>query len=118
MLVDTYLNLHKDAVSVKSRETENYGTVVSHEQRVCVSDVEFVVQPAGRKKCIESGTKNVHAFVRGEWEKNKTIGSGTKITYNPFKYDSFVVEETEEPVKTATDVLVSDDGTIVARGIE
>jgi len=93
MKIDAYLNLHKDCVSVRSREQEDYGEVVVHRPKIHVSDVEFVVQPAGRAKARETGTKNVHAFVRGEWDDAKTVRHGTRVGYDPFGVGEFFEKE-------------------------
>ena len=117
MKADVYLNLHKDAVSVRSRETENYGKVVAHKPKVHIADATFVVQPAGREKCRENETKNVHAFVRGEWTEAEKVLYGEPVTYNPYKYDTFVQAENEEPVEGADLVMVSSSGNISAKGL-
>lgn len=117
MKVDCYLNLHDECVSVRSRETESYGQVVSHEQKVHVADAEFVVQPAGREKCRETGTKNVHAFVRGKWDESEKVLDGEPVTYNPYEYDSFVHCESEEPVSGAECVMVAANGNVFAEGL-
>lgn len=116
MKVDTYHNFHKSCISVRSRETEDYGRVVAHRPRVTVVGAEFVVQEGGRKRCLESGTKNVHAVVRGEWNENETVLDGEPITYNPFKYAHFVHRETKEPVVEADVALVTSSG-VFAEGV-
>jgi hypothetical protein len=117
MKVDVYLNLNEECVSVRSRESEDYGRVVAHKQKVHVSDAEFVVQPSGREKCRESGVKNVHAFVRGEWTESEKVVYGERVTYNPFEYDTFVHKESEEPVESADLVMVTAAGNISANGL-
>lgn len=110
MLVDTYINLNKGCVSVRSRESEDYGRVVAHRPKIHVSDVEFVVQPSGRQRARESGVRNVHAFVRGNWDESQKIVSGQSVTYNPFEYDQFVHAETERPVESAEHAAVTSEG--------
>lgn len=116
MKVDVYLNLHKDCVSVRSRETEDYGTVVAHRPKVHVKNVEFVVQEAGRQKVLETGRKNVHAFVRGNWDDNQTVISGTPIVYDPYEGSSFVERDSGRAVEGADLVAVTRNG-VSATGV-
>ena len=66
MKVDVYRNLHQKCFSIRSREKDTYGKVIARAQNVAVRNAKFVVQPAGREKVVRTGTKNVHAFVRGD----------------------------------------------------
>lgn len=60
--VDIYFNLHKKVFSVKCRSR---GIVIAHARTVlCADHCDFVVRPAGNVDAVESGVKNVHAFVR------------------------------------------------------
>lgn len=116
-MVDTYLNFHKDCVSVRSRESDDYGVVVSHEQKVTVVDAEFVIQEKSQQRCRESGTKNVHAVVRGKWnESEKVQVADAVVTYNPFEYDQFVTKENERPVEHAEQATVTTNG-VFAKGV-
>jgi hypothetical protein len=117
MKVDVYRNLHDDCLSVRSRETEDYGTVVSHEQKIHVRDAQFVVQQAGQQKARENGCKNVHAFVRGVWNEESKVLDGEPVTYDPFEYDHFVHAESEEPVAKASRTAVTTKG-VYATGLE
>lgn len=116
MKVDVYRNLNDDCISVRSRESEDYGAVVSHEQKVHISDAVFVVQQSGRQRVIESGQKNVHAFVRGKWDESEKVICGEPVTYNPYEYGHFVHEETEQPVASAELVAVTTGG-VSANGL-
>jgi len=117
MRVDVYRNLNDDCLSIKSRESGiRYGQVVSHEQKVHIQEPEFVVQPAGRQRARETRVRNVHAFVRGEWDEREKVLCGEPVTYNPFKYDYFVHAETKEPVASAELCMVSTSG-VSAKGL-
>ena len=103
MKVAVYFNLNKNIFSVQSREKESYGRVIDHVESVVLKAPKFVVRQAGRKKVIEEKKKNVHAFVVGEISPN---GIDTEqleeiITYNPYKYENFVKEDTRQPVSSA-----------------
>jgi len=109
MKVDVYYNLHKDKLSIKSRERLNYGRVIRHVDTILLDGCTFIVQEAGRKKVLKEKRKNVHAFVRGNiCRKENLIKSGTcrVVKYNPYYYDSFVYEDTEEPVYEAEIVAI------------
>lgn len=117
MKVDVYRNLQDDCLSVRSREAEDYGTVVSYEQKVHVRDVQFVVQQAGQKKARETSRKNVHAFVRGVWDEGQKVLYGEPVTYDPFEYEHFVHVESELPVSSASRTAVTTEG-VYATGLE
>jgi hypothetical protein len=89
-------NLHKNIWSVRHK-----GKVISHQGTVCLSDVTFRVQPAGRDRVRSEGKKNVHAFACGKYEPARSYHDnklGRNITYNPYKYDTFVYSDDLTPV--------------------
>lgn len=109
---DVYYNLHKHKFSLKSRYT---GRVTGHADQVLMKNVQFKVSEAGRKRVLREKRKNVHAFVRGElvcsfsWPKpqlDEVIFNGVELTYNPYKYSTFVVKETGEAVYEAKQVVL------------
>ena len=98
--VDVYRNLSQGCWSVKDRSD---GRVIGRADAVIVTDATFVVQPAGRAKVLREGQKNVHAFVRGTLSdidifNQECLSLPKEVTYNPYKYDSFVDKTTQEPV--------------------
>ena len=105
--VKVYYNLHKHTFSVQKN-----GLVVLHADYIKLEDVEFKVRPGGREKVRQEKSKNVHAFVNGTLidfcqypcDDIPEEPVGDIITYNPYKYDTFVYRETEEPVLYATEV--------------
>ncbi len=102
--VEVYYNLHKKCLSVRKR-----GLVVDHVNSILLKNARFVVQPAGRKRVLKEKRKNVHAFVRGERVAVASFdGKSERITYNPYKYKSFVSVETGKPVYKKD--IVSIDG--------
>jgi hypothetical protein len=116
MKVDVYINLIRDCVSVRSRETEDYGTVVSQEQKVRINNPSFVVQESGRQRVIEDGIKNVHAFVRGEWDGSLQIVHGDYVTYDPFEHEQFYCPDMDSYVSEAEKCSVSRSG-VFAEGL-
>ena len=105
--VKVYYNLHKQTFSV----TYN-NLVIFHADYVKLSDVEFRVRPGGKEKVRKEKSKNVHAFVIGNLvdycefpcDNLPEDSLGNVVTYNPYKYDSFVYKDTEEPVYHAKEV--------------
>lgn len=120
MRVEVYFNLHKYTFSVRSCKT---GRVIGHTDEVHIDNPTFVVRKSGRERVLREGKKNVHAFVRGD----VTLFSDTNrptldtLTYNPYKYASFVDKQTEEPVYKASRawLTVTDKiPTIQAEGVQ
>ena len=105
--VMVYYNLHKHTFSVRYE-----GKVVMHADVVKLGDVEFRVRQGGKEKVRDEKSKNVHAFVIGtllEYCEYPCFGipeppSEYVVTYDPYKYDSFVNKFTKEPVYFATEV--------------
>jgi len=115
--VEAYYNLHKRCLSYRPS-----GGRVKHAKAMILNDVTFAVQPAGRERVRREGKKNVHAFVRGEpaWvagmddsledygPENLDRQGYRKVTYNPYKFDSFVFADNHRPVKNASQVVIID----------
>jgi hypothetical protein len=106
MRVKCYFNLHKKLFSVVAMEGDNKGRVIAHVPNITLENAEFKVSEAGRQRVIREKRKNVHAFVVGEWARfNAAIDcamGGIPVTYNPYKFPSFVRTDTLEPVRAAT----------------
>jgi len=105
--VMVYYNLHKHTFSVTYD-----GKVILHADYVKLFDVEFRVRKGGKEKVRQEKSKNVHAFVIGrlmdycEFPCNNIPipSSDNVVTYNPYKHDSFVYKNTDEPVYNAKEV--------------
>lgn len=104
--VMVYFNLHKHTFSVKYQEK-----VIMHADYVKLDDVEFRVRVGGKEKVRQEKSKNVHAFVIGtlvdycEYPcENIPESEGEIVTYNPYKYDSFVYKNSEQPIYYASEV--------------
>jgi len=105
--VKVYYNLHKHTFSVQKN-----GLVVMHADFIKLENVEFKVRPTGKEKVRQEKSKNVHAFVIGNLidfceypcDDIPEEPTGDIVTYDPYKYDSFVYKETEEPVFNAKEV--------------
>lgn len=95
--VMVYYNLHKKTFSVKHKNK-----VVTHTDNLVLENVEFRVRQGGRSKVITEGNKNVHAFVIGNLKslsvKNEDLHNHSVVTYNPYRWKTFVHKLTEEPI--------------------
>ena len=106
--VFVYFNLHRKCFSIKALEGAKKGRVVAHSDKVLVSDGVFKVSEAGRQRVLRERKKNVHAGVVGEWDEtgidlisiDRVTTIGTPVTYNPYKYDTFVHLYGEHPIST------------------
>lgn len=105
--VMVYYNLHKHTFSVTLK-----GVVILHADYVKLGNVEFRVRQGGKEKVRSEKSKNVHAFVIGNLldycvypcENIPSEPNNKIVTYNPYKYDSFVYKDSEEPVFNAKEV--------------
>lgn len=102
-----------DLISVKIP-----GQRVTYASWVSLRNVEFKVFQPGRKRCVEQGVRNVHAWVVGEEVLRVTSDDFTPVMgfpppsyrralYDPFKGCAFVDSETLEPVLTADWAIMS-----------
>ncbi|AUO78990.1 hypothetical protein [Salinibacter phage M8CRM-1] len=113
--VDVYRNLNKGGFSLRSRETEDYGTVWDVRNAVIVRDARFVVN-AGRERVRETGRKNVHAYVRGVTDPTEPVPTADtlrargyrEVTYNPYEHDNFVFADDQTPIHDARMVVLTD----------
>jgi hypothetical protein len=96
MRAECYRNLHRNGISIRALEGPQKGRVIGVETGRCIDmvDVELIVQPAGHRRCLAEGRKNVHAFVRGTLlrpglhdtlEEARAQQSIATATYNPWK---------------------------------
>lgn len=97
MRVFVYWNLHRNLWSVKALEGPDKGRVVLRSNEVFLAHAEGKVSEAGRQRVLREKKKNVHAGIVGDlvWDNlalhKKLIKSvGDTITYNPYRYESFV----------------------------
>ena len=105
--VYVYKNLHKDCWSIKQ-----HGLVKAHipqGETIGLWDCYFHVDRKGREKVLREKKKNVHAFVKGylqdaEWMIEYPQGTAVEVTYNPYKYETFVDKHTEKFVYYANEV--------------
>lgn len=109
MKVFVYFNLHKKCWSVKALEGENKGKVVAHCETIVLKDCELKVSESGRQRVIREKKKYVHAGVVGHIVSmdKKVKTTDTLVTYNPYKYNSFVKKASDEPIHFAKQAYMS-----------
>lgn len=92
--VFVYKNLHQDCWSIRQD-----GLVKAHTNQVNLWDCAFQVNAKGRQKVLDEQRKNVHAGIKGYIDElDLYLPSPIQVTYNPYKYDSFVDKDTESPI--------------------
>lgn len=110
--IETYYNLHENTPSVRVD-----GRVRDASPAVAVEKPSFVVQPGGRQRVLREQSKNVHAFLRGAFRSKLDPQAleglvPVRVKYDPYRFDSFVTADTEQPVKQAEYAAFMDnDGT-------
>ena len=119
MEVEVYRNLHKNCWSVRNHVT---GIVINHVDNIHLENTTLVVRQGGRKRVLLNKRKNVHAFIKG------TVSKCTKTTcpivspwieeilYDPYKYASFVLKDTEETIPYAKHIYLTEKGKVFMGG--
>lgn len=107
-IVQVYYNIPKHTFSIKDKKS---GLVIGHSRRLALRNCKLRVSEAGRQRVIKTKTKNVHAYIEGEIEastvhdiEGASFGL-VELTYNPYKYDSFVIKNNKQPVDEAKRVV-------------
>lgn len=112
MKVFVYRNLHKQTWSVKALEGPSKGRVIAHSDHVLVWEASGRVSEAGRQRVLREGRKNVHAGIVGTLVSLQAEPGflGTDITYNPYKYETFVYKNLERPFEGSGEVYLHEKG--------
>lgn len=124
MRVFVYYNLHRNCLSLRALQGPYRGRVLAHASAVDLRSVQFKVSEAGRQRVLREKAKNVHAGLVGELTAATVLEtrlpgletlpsacahkSGIRVTYDPYKYASFVDAESKSPVWAAEEVCVRD----------
>ena len=97
---------------------ENHrGRVSSYATTLDLKDCRFRVSQAGRKRVVETGKKNVHAFVMGDVTKHTFPDervNWVRVRYNPYSMDNFIRTDTGEAVFVASRVFMDAHGQVFA----
>jgi len=109
--VFVYKNLHKDCWSIKQN-----GLVKAHANSIRLWDCSFQVNQKGREKVLKEKRKNVHAGIKGFIDQACVLdlNEAPSITYNPYKYETFVNKETEEPIFYAIFAKLFEGGVVAS----
>lgn len=88
-----YYNLHKHCLSLQYK-----GKIIGYADSISLENVELKVSQSGRERVLRDKRKNVHAYVIGTVVEKAWNNLKAMVTYNPYKYSTFVNRETLEPV--------------------
>ena len=96
------------------------GKLLTSAKQVRLSGVEFLVRESGRRRMLEQGRRNVHAYAVGTLvdyahpEETRDLAriQGRGVHYNPYKHSSFVDHETETPIKSADFAHFDESGVV------
>jgi hypothetical protein len=105
--VFVYRNLHRSCFSVKDCST---GLVIAHVDTIVLENCQFKVSQAGRARVLKEKRKNVHAGVVGVCIGLSGRDLKTAVGYNPYKYENFVVRESESKITEAKKVVIGKKG--------
>ena len=89
--VYVYFNLHRKCFSIRQ------GTrVVEHTNQVCLKDVRYMVQPAGRAKVLKEKKKNVHAGLSGYYVDRVPVPAVSVDDLDPQEWSEYAYLECGE----------------------
>lgn len=92
--VEVYRNLHNGLISIRDTKSK---LVLGHCTGVQLTNALFKVSQKGRERVLREQRKNVHAFVKGRLELTlDAFPANQEVTYNPYKYETFVNRDTEQ----------------------
>lgn len=105
--VYVYRNLNTGTWSVRALSGENRGRVIAHPATLVLRDAVFHVSAKGRDRVRATGVRSVHAGVSGYITRSGAGESkdARRVTYNPYRHDSFVEVDDGAAVLTADRVL-------------
>lgn len=109
--VFVYRNIHRKCYSVKLVKT---GRVIAHVDSITLWGASFKVSEAGRQRVLREKKKNVHAGVVGIVADVNILCQLKGVTYNPYKFTSFVMVDSEAPIYNAQVVHLDTTGIKVA----
>ena len=96
------------------------GKLLASAKQVRLAGVEFLVRESGRKRMLERGRRNVHAYATGRLVDfvhpgdARDLGKmeGRRVFYNPYSFSSFVDNETQTPIKSAEFAHFDESGVV------
>ncbi|MDP7724768.1 hypothetical protein [Mycobacterium sp. TY814] len=115
--VFAYRNLHRAGWSLRATDGEHAGLVVAHAGEVIIGGARFVVRESGRQRVLREHRKNVHAGVIGGVLFEEDFHPDVRVTYDPYRWGTFVNAETGEPITEAVKVYLDPNGKAWAQGV-
>lgn len=113
--VFVYWNLRTKTWAIRSKKTRR---VIKHSDYVELQECSFKVSKKGRERVLKEKRKNVHAGVCGKLVSTKAIKNipdgSTVVTYNPYKYTTFVQKDNLAPVFTSIKTLMLPNAFVLA----
>lgn len=108
MRVYVYYNLHTCKWSIKCMESGKlYNRVIGHADQLFLRNAKFKVSEAGRQRVLREQRKNVHAGVLGYMQAPPWRELTTEVTYNPYKFTSFVYKADYSKIEDAPAVWMT-----------
>jgi hypothetical protein len=113
--VFVYRNLHKKCYSVKCMKTH---LVIAHVDNIELIGAVFKVSESGRQRVLKEKRKNVHAGVVGVVKSFGVLSTFNphgittleRVTYNPYRFDSFIYKNNELPIYKARTAYLDTTG--------
>jgi len=114
MRVKVYYNIRKHCLSVMDKATRR---VIKHTNAITLMYAKFVVSQKGVQRIRKNKRKAVVAFVEGDVNSYTALDvNGERVTFNPYKWETFVTALDERPIHNATYVSI-DGKNIIASDI-
>jgi hypothetical protein len=118
--VFVYFNINLSAklkTPMFSIQDTSTGRVIGHETTFMVRDAIFKVLQSGNERVRKEGKKNVHAGVVGYLVHEEPRVLPTPVTYNPYKYKTFINMIDESPA-LAADLVSFKDKKLTAENVK
>lgn len=108
--VRVYWNLHKHCYSVQTQTKIGWRVAAHVYCPFMLDNVMFSVNEKLRQQVIKTRRKEVHAYIIGNVTDSYctlTDLTGSRVTYDPYRYSSFVYRSNHKPVQESRAVLLS-----------
>lgn len=93
--VFVYRKLYKNSKKVMFSIKQN-GLVVGHSNNFTLNSCTVVINESGRKRCLKTGVRNVHAYIKGfVCETNDVQNFEYSLKYNPHMDENFWIKPVE-----------------------
>ncbi|MBE1444850.1 hypothetical protein [Paenibacillus sp. OAS669] len=109
-------HFYKKCFSVRDAQTKR---IIGYLDFLVLKNAQFIVSQAGRARVLRENRKNVHAYIRGDFDsglQNHLLKIDVKqlkqAYYNPYKTDSFVNKESFQPILSSNMVFCIGKGEV------